>query len=621
MHLKQLEENKMGNLPLYNDLKDMQKRSTALIGNEMKEAVALLSKAYELQGPERTKTYKEAQTKMHQILLRILAERERLRVRRQLAELVERVRSLIGSQKSLLQKTLQLNDDNETATAGAIHSQKALGVMSISLAKILKSAAEQSGDHGALAGDAQRAMQKAGITEAMGKSVKQLTATDFPEAAETQRGIIAGLERVMATLQTSTRDSLVKAREQVVKLLERQETILKAVRSQQFTDANADQWVKGQGEITEGLRSIIALIGTSEKCIRLADLGVSASENARRALFGKEKTQTMDEQGRVVGALAQLLEELDKQIGMERARTAEELMALHKKLLEITAKIAAALQKHDQGAKIAAGDTPKASGIEVEVGKVLKAVASEQGLTRIVVSRMLTAADAAEAAGEALARKSPESAKKVQTAGRAIRHAHGEAREGASWAIIDALVMTLSELNRANEVLDRAAAACMYISGELKAGEVTAEQLEYARSETEKVRQISEKIAEGVAVTAPDAIKPLNTAATEAAKLVREMGKKKKDAAVAEQIAKNINVASAGVRKVMGGTATKLIEVVKIELTGVVALQEEINKLLGGTEQPPAAQIHTLGDKAFGNTPSVGAALHRAADIHPKGER
>ena len=72
MHLKQLEENKMSNLPLYNDLKDMQKRSTALIGNEMKEAVELLSKAYELQGAERTKTYKEAQAKMHQILLRIL---------------------------------------------------------------------------------------------------------------------------------------------------------------------------------------------------------------------------------------------------------------------------------------------------------------------------------------------------------------------------------------------------------------------------------------------------------------------------------------------------------------------------------------------------------------------
>ena len=38
-HLKQLKENKMDGLPLYNDLKEMQKRSTALIGNEMKEAV------------------------------------------------------------------------------------------------------------------------------------------------------------------------------------------------------------------------------------------------------------------------------------------------------------------------------------------------------------------------------------------------------------------------------------------------------------------------------------------------------------------------------------------------------------------------------------------------------
>ncbi len=528
MHLKQLEENKMSKLPLYNDLKLMQKRSASLIDKEMKEAVTLLSEAYALQGDERAKTYKEAQEKMHKILLRILAERERLRLRRQLADLIERVRSLIGGQTLLLKTTLELNDERETATARAIHSQKNLGLMSLSLSKILKSSAEQSGDLGALAGDADRVMQKAGVTENMVKSVEQLTATAFPEAAETQRGIIAGLEKVMATLQVNIRNALIQAQEQVVKILERQETLLKAVRTQQFTDANADQWVKAQGEITDGLSSIMALIGTSEKCIRLADIGVNASENARRAIFDKEKTRAMDEQGRLVGALAQLLEELDKQLGMERDRTAEELMALHEKLLETRDKVAAALQKHDQGAKISASDAPQASKIEVEVSKVLKAVANEPELTKIVVSRIRTAADAAEAAGEALASKSAESAKKVHAGGRAIRHAVGEAREGASWAIIDALAMTLGELNRAAEVLDRAAAANRYLSQELKAGKLKAQQLEYPRSEAEKVRQISEKIAKGIAVTAPDAVKPLKAAATAAAKLVREMGVEKK---------------------------------------------------------------------------------------------
>jgi len=291
-HLKQLEENKMGNLQIYNDLKDMQKRSTALAGTQMKEAVALLSEAYLLKDSARADKYKQAQTKMHQILLRILAERERLRLRRQLAELVERVRSLIGGQKFLQRKTLELNvERGETATTGALHSQKALRQMSLRLVKVLKSAADQSGDVGAMAGDAGRTMQKVGITAGMGRAVEQLTAADFAGAAETQRGIIVGLEKVLAALLISTRHSLKLAQEQVIKILERQERLLKSVSSQQFTDANATQWVTGQGGITESLRSIIALVGTSETCIRLADLGVSASESARRALFIKEKTQ------------------------------------------------------------------------------------------------------------------------------------------------------------------------------------------------------------------------------------------------------------------------------------------------------------------------------------------
>ncbi|MBT4040088.1 MAG: FAD-binding oxidoreductase, partial [Rhodospirillales bacterium] len=51
---------------------------------------------------------------------------------------------------------------------------------------------------------------------------------------------------------------------------------------------DSGEWkvVTEQGDITEGLRSIMALVGTSEQCTRLADMGVTASENARRAIFG-----------------------------------------------------------------------------------------------------------------------------------------------------------------------------------------------------------------------------------------------------------------------------------------------------------------------------------------------
>ena len=622
MHLKQLEENKMSKLALYTDLKEMQKRSTVLIDRHMNKAVALLSKAYDLQGAERAEVYKAAQEKMHEILRQILRERERLRLRRQLAELVERVRSLLGGQKSLLKKTLELNAERETATTRAIHAQKALDLMARRLVEVLKSAADQSGELGAMAADAGRAMQKAGITAAMTKATEQLTTNDFPEAAETQRRIIAGLEKVMATLQIDTRRSLQQAQIQVVKLLERQEKLLKAVGAKEMTDANAELWIKEQGAITEALRSIIGLVGTSEQCIRLADIGVSSSENARRAIFGKEKAQAMGEQGRVVGALAELLEELKRRIGMERDRTGGELMVLHKKLLEARDKIAAALEKHQQGAKIAGSNAAKASEIEAEVSTALKLIAKEPELTKIVVSRILTAVDAAEAAAKALSQKdSADGVKKVQAASRAIRHAVGEAREGAAWALIEALAFTSAELNRAGEVLDRAGAVSGYLFHQLKANRLSVSELKYPQSEIDRVRQIAERAAEGVALTDLDSVKGLKAHAAAAAKLAAEMGEKKKNPSAAGRLAESFRTAAAGVRKTMKVAAEKLTQTVKTELSGIVTIQEEMKKLLGTSAKPSVQQIRALGDKAFANTPSIGAALHRAADAHPEGRR
>ena len=274
--MKQLEENQMVNLPLYGHLKEMKARSADLVRKRMTAAVNLLTEARAARGDDRTKLYKAAQKEMHEILVSILAERERLRLRRQLAELVDRTRFLIATQKAIHTETLGLNDENERAVATAIQSQKALGLLCVSLDKVLKVAADQAGDLGSLAAEAGRTLRSAGVADAMARAAGQLTTTEFIDAGKTQQAIIVDLEKVLAALQIRTRSSLLLAQEQVTKLLERQETLRNTVRTGQFTDAGVTQWIAEQGSIADSLRGLIVLVGTNETCTRLTDIAIAA---------------------------------------------------------------------------------------------------------------------------------------------------------------------------------------------------------------------------------------------------------------------------------------------------------------------------------------------------------
>ena len=91
-HIQQLEDNNLTDMPLYKDLIDMRGRMNELAMRMMPQVIKSFDKssaATTAQG--RTDALKEAQKKMHVVLMRLLAERERLRIRRQQAELIERI--------------------------------------------------------------------------------------------------------------------------------------------------------------------------------------------------------------------------------------------------------------------------------------------------------------------------------------------------------------------------------------------------------------------------------------------------------------------------------------------------------------------------------------------------
>lgn len=108
---------------------------------------------------------------------------------------------------------------------------------------------------------------------------------------------------------TQTPLELRKPKEQATRLLEQQEKLRDAVRAGTLNEANVTRWTAGQGAVVESLRWLVVMAGTSET----ADMAIVASETARRDILGKDKPAALDEQGKVIGALTQLIKELARQ--------------------------------------------------------------------------------------------------------------------------------------------------------------------------------------------------------------------------------------------------------------------------------------------------------------------
>ena len=279
--LRQLEENAMTALPLYNDLAAMRRRSDELIRKEMTDAVALLDQAASAHTAAGTQAFRAAQEKMHQILLRLLAERERLRVRRKQAELIDRLRVVIARQKAVRRATLALGGADEQAVLVSIRSQKAVRLLCRRLQEILKDASTQPGELGAIATEAARALQTAAVTEAMDRAAAHLAAAGFAEAAKQQQAAIKGLQQAMGVLRKASRGALVKARDLVTALLKDQEQLREQVRLRTMTEANIEKWMGVQGKIADGVAGLAKFLGGDERYAWLMDAAEAAANAAR----------------------------------------------------------------------------------------------------------------------------------------------------------------------------------------------------------------------------------------------------------------------------------------------------------------------------------------------------
>ena len=356
-HLRQLEENGLTDLPLYGDIKAMQGRIDELAADMMPGVIDLLAKAAQGRPEDRNKALQEAQKQMQRILLRLLYERELLRMRRKQAELIERVVEIIKTQRVTRRQTLTLSAAAEQTVLDTLGSQRTVKTLYGEFTKLLTEVSTWPGDVGAAAADARGMLRKAGVAEAIDQAIGDLTATKFPQAAESQKAVIDALETVLGEIQKIIAASAKEpdAAEAVRKLIKKQEEVRQKTRQMPGGDEKqTEQLVNEQADIGKAVWSLAGMIGSRRTTSPLIRRASDASGQARESIFTGEKAKAVDEQGRVIGSLAQLEKEIAKGLTHERDLSAAEYDRLAERLAEAKGRIEKAAGKSSEAVAAAA---------------------------------------------------------------------------------------------------------------------------------------------------------------------------------------------------------------------------------------------------------------------------
>ncbi len=401
------------------------------------------------------------------------------------------------------------------------------------LVESLADVRDWGGPVGAGANDGLRILKAARVGLELDTAGDNMRKADFPSAATSQQAVIRGLRALLDKLEET--QGLIgadreAALEMVRELMKRQEAVRHQTRQADLAEPEAEKLVESQAAIQKDIGKLAERLQQMPQSLPLAEQAKSAAYEATARLFDAKSQEAQTEQGKVLGSLAQIEEQLLNDVDLDATdKTADELAQLVKDLEETRRELKDAKAMHKE--VVAAKTQPEmASKQEAAVAEKVKKAAEKQ-LPAAVESRLATAQDAAEDAAEAL-KKGEEAAmeaeEKLASTSEALDAAAAEVEAALADAKRRELAVKVGELARAAETLERAAAA------ERRDRRTKPQRPRRKRAcQRNRLRpwpasrpmskQIAQKVAEGVKNTAPES-------ATKVAEADRA------DAAAAEQV-------------------------------------------------------------------------------------
>ncbi|MCE9555672.1 MAG: hypothetical protein K8T91_20170 [Planctomycetes bacterium] len=623
LQIRQLEDNRLTqDNPLYDEIRRMRSSVDGLLQKEMGSVVALLVEARNLQGKQQEAKFNEAREQVRGIVMKLADERNKLRRRMRFARLAVEAQHILELQRKTYDVTLELQkvtdqDERETKALQAIQDQRDVRMLFLQMQDLLREVSGWGPPTGPAAVRGMQMVKVHRLEERLRSAVEELEHVRFPRAAEEQQAVIDGLLAVLSRVDaarpvgTVDRDTLLRW---IIELKERQTRLKADTAKGELNPTSVSNLVRQEQSIHQGLGRLadeLASVQAVEPPLRQSK---AAAVQAITELRAARQQPAIAQQQIVIDQLG-LLEKMvqDAALAAGSGKTARELTDLVGQLRDLQQKLDALRQQQTQAEQLVGQNLPAASALEKQITAGLNEQRARSAVWPTGVAAWLDQAAAAteEASLETRPAHAPA---RVAQAGAALDRARAEVAAALADAERTSLAVTVGELNRAVEVLERAAAnerrqAQWARQAATKDG-LSAKDAKAMAGEQQKIDQLSEKIGQAVQGVADDAGESLRTARASVAQTTAELNRaaalqpKTDDArksagqvaSSADEAAKKLVESADLLRRRLRAAAGDLEKVAASQLAAVTAVERKVSRDLADANTPLAARLAQLDE-------------------------
>ncbi len=317
--LRQLKENELQHLPIYVDILAMRSNLQQLTENQMRTVVDSLAEAQQVAEPRRSELMQIAREQSRNVVVALLAERERLWRRMKIARLSVELEQVIAMQKEALGKTSYLRDrrqaEQDLELLSIIEDQRDTRVVFEQLLASLNSVARWGGHTGASAASCLQLLNERTVERRFAETERYLAAVVLVNSTDCQQQIILDLQAALQRLRDSlgveevTRPTNAS---QVRELFKEQEQ-LRAETAKADLDRSdvAEDLSQRQREIHARVDALKNALTDSPAQQQLAERAEDAAYKAEENLFQSQREAAMANQQQAMESLEDLAKSLE----------------------------------------------------------------------------------------------------------------------------------------------------------------------------------------------------------------------------------------------------------------------------------------------------------------------
>ena len=394
IQLRQLEENNLQTLPIYKDIKEMRTNIDTVEAAKMQRVVDALIRVQEQTDPQkRLEGFNEAREEIRVVVRDLIAERQKLLRRLQVARLAAQVRELIRREEGILgstQETTSLpKSEGERLLLATAADQKDMRVLYLELVNTIGDMKNWGGQLTVAAIRAEEILDIGRVDERpveaeINSIIAALETARVEDAIAGEKLVIERLERLLEDIE-KTQGLIGADREEAIKmieeLIETQQTLRSETQNSELTDEQIEALSDKQLDVHKQIGQIAQSLEEIDAVQPLLDEAKASALDARDELFEGDQEAADREQGEVLGALNEAAEQLEKLIEQEEGgKSADALAEDVEALQETKAALEEVARQQDAAEQNAAENPAEAKANEEAVEQALEALAEEKDL-------------------------------------------------------------------------------------------------------------------------------------------------------------------------------------------------------------------------------------------------